>query len=337
MDRSGLLGPQNKTEQPVLLGLDTDEMGNAPAGPVGPDVNAAGRGETVERPGLVGPQNRIGLDADQVGHVPEAPLDPDVKMYRTQSVADGPVGQNKTRRPVGTEGRLAVNDSDRPTDDGPVGRLFKLGPVGPSRMSSLDELNQPVAVGPVGQPFTTGPGGNHVRESDYKRMNRIDDSPEGSTGILDPVNQTGRPIQTDRMKIGTVTEPASVGDSPPSSDSGVHSWGEQWENMSTNSMDGASEQYEKSTYESSMKWRVSDTRAPPNTEEEEDFDYPWADRLLAKESDGTSSSEVHRNDRTFQYNAVTRYGSGNSAARQEWNSCRAVEYPVVNVTGVLWL
>ena len=97
-------------------------------------------------------------------------------------------------------------------------------------MSSLDELNQPVAVGPVGQPFTTGPVGNHVRESDYKRMNRIDDSPEGSTGILDPVNQTGRHIQTDRMKIGTVNEPASVADSPPSSDSGVHSWGEQWEN-----------------------------------------------------------------------------------------------------------
>ena len=68
------------------------------------------------------------------------------------------------------------------------------------------------------------------------------------------------------MKIGTVNEPASVGDSPPSSDSGVHSWGEQWENMSTNSMDGASEQNERSTYESSMRWRVSDTRTPPNTE-----------------------------------------------------------------------
>ena len=153
-------------------------------------------GASYDRSGLVGPQSTteqpvfLGLDADQVGHVPAGPVDPDVKMYRTQSVADGPVDQNKTRRPVGTEGMLAVNDSDRPTADGPVGRLFKLGPVGPSRMSSLDELNQPVAVGSVGQPFTTGPVGNHVRESDYKWMNRIDDSPEGSTGILDPVNQT---------------------------------------------------------------------------------------------------------------------------------------------------
>ena len=138
VDRSGLLGPQNKTEQPVLLGLDTDGMGNAPTGPVGPDVNSAGRDESVDRSGLVGPHNRteqpvfLGLDADQVGHVPEGPVDPDVKMYRTQSVADGPVGQNKTRRPVGTEGMLTVNDSDRPTADGRMGRLFKLGPVAPA-------------------------------------------------------------------------------------------------------------------------------------------------------------------------------------------------------------
>ena len=41
VDRSGLLGPQNKTEQPVLpvfLGLDADQVGHVPAGPVDPDV-----------------------------------------------------------------------------------------------------------------------------------------------------------------------------------------------------------------------------------------------------------------------------------------------------------
>ena len=37
-DRSGLVGPQNKTEQPVLLGLVADQSGTAPAGPVGPDI-----------------------------------------------------------------------------------------------------------------------------------------------------------------------------------------------------------------------------------------------------------------------------------------------------------
>ena len=91
VDRSGIVGPQNKTEQPVLLGLDADQVGNAPAGPVGPDI----------------------------------------MMDRIQPVAEGPVGQNNTRRPVGTEGMFLVNDSDRPTADGPVGRFITHSPVGP--------------------------------------------------------------------------------------------------------------------------------------------------------------------------------------------------------------
>ena len=126
--------------------------------------------------------------------------------------ADGPVGRFITHSPVGPDRILSTSDPDRPVADGPVGQLLKLGPVGPGRMFSLDELNQPVAVGPVGQPFTPGPVGTHVRVSDCKRMDRIDDSPVGSTGILYPVNQTGSPIQTYFMKIGTINEPASLGD-----------------------------------------------------------------------------------------------------------------------------
>ena len=235
VDRSGPVGPQSTTERPVLLGLKTDGKRNAHVDPVGPDVSSAGRGEPVCRPGLVGPQNRteqsvlLGLDADQVGHVPASPVDPAVMMYRNQSLTDGPVGQDKTRRPVGIEGMHAVNDSDRPTAGGPVGRLFKLDPSDPSGMSSPDEFSQPLAVGPVGQPFTTGPQGNQVREPDYGRTSQIDSSPEGPTGILEPVNHTGKQIRTDCMKIDTVNEPASAGDSPLSSDSGVHSWKEQWE------------------------------------------------------------------------------------------------------------
>ena len=243
----------------------------------------AGRGEMVDQPGLVGPQNRteqsvfLGLDADQVGHVPASTVDPDVMMYRNQSVTDGPVGQDRTRRPVGTEGMHAVNDSDRPTAGGPVGRLFKLDPLGPSRMSSLDELNQPLAVGPVGQPFITGPLGNHVSESDCRRTNRINSGPEGSTGVLDPVNQTGSDIQTDRLKKGTVNGPASSGDTPPSSDSGVHSLGEQWENMSTNYMDMESEQNERPSYGGDTRRRV-----------------------------------IQRDDREVRFNKLTIYGSEHS-------------------------
>ena len=97
----------------------------APVDPGGPDLNWPGRGEPVCRPGLVGPQNRTGqsvspgVDADQGGHVPASPVDPEVMMHRNQSFTDGPVGHDKTRRPVGTEGMHAVNDSDWLTAGGP--------------------------------------------------------------------------------------------------------------------------------------------------------------------------------------------------------------------------
>ena len=95
-----------------------------------------------------------------------------------------------------------------------------LGPVGPRRMFSQCKPNQPVAVSPVGHPFTTGPVGTQEMVYNCKRIDRIADSPVGSTVIPDPVEQTESPIQTDFMKIGTTDEPASLGDTPPSSDSG---------------------------------------------------------------------------------------------------------------------
>ena len=214
-----------------------------------PTSFSAGRHDPVDQWGLVGPRNKTeqsvlpGLDADEVGTVPVGPVGPDVTVDRIQPVAEGPVGQSITRRPVGTDGMFSSSDSDqpvyhtqpsgtgqnafqcdpdRPVADGPVGQSFILGPVGPRRMSSLYELNQPVAVGPAGQPFTTGPVGTHESVSNCKQMDRIADSPVGSTEIPDPAKQTESHIQTDFMKIGTTSEPASLSDTPPSSDSGVH-------------------------------------------------------------------------------------------------------------------
>ena len=51
---------------------------------------------------------------------------------------------------------------------------------------------------------------------------------------------------------------------------------------------------------------------PPNTEEGEDIDYPWTDRLLERELDENSSIDIHQNDRKVQFNKVTIYVSGNS-------------------------
>ena len=94
-----------------------------------------------------------------------------------------------------------------------------------------------MADGPVGQSFTLGPVGPCGIVSKCKPDDPIADSPVGSTETPDPVDQKERPIQIDIMKIVTTDEPASHVDTPPSSDSGIHSWGEQWENMSISTPD----------------------------------------------------------------------------------------------------
>ena len=150
------MNPLSDTEQPILLGVITDKGENGPNGPVGRDVMLAGRREMVDWPDPVGPHSRteqsvfLRLDVDQVEHVPANIVHPGVKMFRNQPVADGPAGPDRTRHPVGTDGRHAVHDEDRPTAVGPVGQFPNSGPLKPSKMSSLDESYQPSAAGTLG-------------------------------------------------------------------------------------------------------------------------------------------------------------------------------------------
>ena len=51
----------------------------------------------------------------------------------------------------------------------------------------------------------------------------IADRPVSSTETPDPVDETDGPIQIDVMKIVQADGPASLVDTPPSSDSGIHS------------------------------------------------------------------------------------------------------------------
>ena len=130
---------------------------------------------------------------------------------------------------------------DQPVADGPVGLSGILGPVDPRRMSSQCKPDQPVAVGPVGQLFTTGPMGPRGIIANHELHDPIADSPVGLTETPDPVDETERPIQIDFMKVVLTDGPASLVDTPPSSDSGVHSWGEHWENMSISTADTKTE------------------------------------------------------------------------------------------------
>ena len=60
--------------------------------------------------------------------------------------------------------------------------------------------------------------------SKCKANDPIADSPVGSTETPDPVDQKERPIQIDIMQIVKTDEPANLVGTPPSSDSGIHSW-----------------------------------------------------------------------------------------------------------------
>ena len=91
VDRSGLVGPQNRTDQPVLTGSDEDQVGTVPTGPVGPDIIIDQIQPVAEGPvgqfsthSPVGPDHCITSDSDQ-------------------PTADGPVGRFITHSPVGPD------------------------------------------------------------------------------------------------------------------------------------------------------------------------------------------------------------------------------------------
>ena len=227
------------------------------------------------------------------------------------------VGQYVTRSPVGSDGMLSTCDSDQPVAVGPVGPSVILGLVGPRRMLSQCKPDQPVADGPVGQSFTLGPVGPCGIVSKCKPKDPIADSPVGSTETPDPVDQKERPIQIDIMKIVTTDEPASLVSTPPSSDSGIHSWGEQWENMSISTTDTEAEQNGRPRICTPTGRRVSDTRVPPNTEEDQVITFPWMDCLLNRQSDESSSLGIRNYNRNTRGNENVDFHSDREPTSDE--------------------
>ena len=129
----------------------------------------------------------------------------------------------------------AVDDSGRPMAGGPLGRLFSLDPMGPRGVSTLGDENQPPSVGSLDKPWMTERLDDRAGEPDCKRTSQTRSESEGVTGVRDPVIQTGSEVQTDCVNISTDNGLTNSRETSPSSDSGVHSWTEQWENMSENS------------------------------------------------------------------------------------------------------
>ena len=145
VDRSGLVGPQNRTDQPVLTGSEEDQVGTVPTGPVGPDI-------IIDRiqPVAEGPVGQFSA---------YSPVGPDhcIMSDSDQPTADGPVGRFITHSPVGPDHGI-TSDPDQPTADGPVGRFITHSPVGPDHGITSDS-DQPTADGLVGRFITHSPVG----------------------------------------------------------------------------------------------------------------------------------------------------------------------------------
>ena len=190
-----------------------------------------------------------------------------------------------------------------------MGQRYNSDPLCPGGVPFMNDLLQPLTVSPAGQPTITGPLDKHVSEPGCGRMNRIRNDPGGSTGILDMVNQTSSNVPADRLNIGTFGRLANSVDATPSSDSGIHSWKEQWENMSELSTDDASGQPVRSGWSNSGRVHTSDIRTPPNTEEEGDSDYPWRDRMVSRKLCESSSDALYEEDGMCLYSTVSGVAS----------------------------
>ena len=115
------------------------------------------------------------------------------------------------------------------------------------------------------------------------------------------------------MNISTDNGLTNSRETSPSSDSGVHSWTEQWENMSENSTDSSVYHTVDSHREDSGRVSHLQFRAPPNTEDEDDSDYPDTDGLLAKKLGGCPSEGTYGKNGRITYSAVTGSGSRRNA------------------------
>ena len=202
--------------------------------------------------------------------------------------------------PSGTNEWDVVVDRSRPTASGPLGRQYSLDPMGPRATLSLGDRNQPPSVGPVGRPGLFERPVDRVTESDFKLTTQTRSESGSETVVTDSVIRTESDAETVRANISIANGPTDPSVSPPSSDSGIHSWTEQWENMSENSTDSSVHHAVVSDQEDVGRVSHLVCRTPPNTEEEDDSDCSDADGLLAMKLGGYPLEETYGlDDRTW--------------------------------------
>ena len=283
------------------------------------------------------------------------PVGPYVTFDHVQPVADGPVGPYITLSPVGSSGMHPQCDSDRPVADGPVGPSVTLSPVGSDGMFSQCDSDQPVADGPVGPPITLGPVDPCGMLSQCNSDQLVADGPVGPSVALGLVGPRGMFLQcdTDQLvadglpghmslqididkEIFITDEPASSVGISPSSDSGIHSFGEQWEDASVVTTDAEEEQNSTSRICSPTQQCVIDTCVPANAEEDNVTLHPLMDCLLSKRSEECPEVHLPKNDLDAQLTEAEEDYSDQDLVTDE-SSRGLTNYKTCRLYRTLWV
>ena len=314
MNRPDPVGQHGETEQSVFLRPDADQEGPISTNSVHPGVTMFHTQPVADGP--AGPDRArrpVGHDGMYTVH------DEDRQM------AGGPVGRfpysdllqasemsflNERCRLLATgsmdaDDMYTVDDSCRPMTGGPLGRLLSLDPRGPSGVSTLSDENQSPNVDFTAKPWTTEHRDDRTGEVDYESTTQTRSESGSATGVRDPVIQKDSGFQTVRVNTSPDNGLTNSRDVSRSSDSGVHSWTEQWENMSENSMESSVYDTVDSRRSNSGEMSHLIFSAPPNTEDEGDSDYPDTDGSLTERLGGYPSGGMYDRDDEITYSVIT--------------------------------
>ena len=244
--------------------------------------------------------------ADQEGCISTDSVHPGVMMFSTQPGADVSAGPNRTRHSVG------VHAEDRQGVGGPVGRFPYSDIRQTDDRSLLNDVSRDDVVGrqSVYVPFTNVPRAtehpdDRPGEVDYDSTTQTGGESGGLTGVWDPLIQKDNGFQIVRVNASLDNCLTNSRDVGRSSDSGVHSWTEQWANMSDNLMDGSYD--DNGDLHRNMSDEMSRLMfgAPPNTEDEGDSDYPGTDGSLTEMLDRCPSEAMSDRDRDMTCSEMT--------------------------------
>ena len=168
-----------------------------------------------------------------------------------------------------------------------------------------DEGRQSLYVPFTDIPWTTEHRDDRTGEVDYDSTTQTRCESGCATGVWDPVIQKDNGFQTVRVNASPDNGLTNSRYVSRSSDSGVHSWTEQWENMSENSMD--SSYYDTVDLHRSISDEMSRLMfgAPPKTEDEGDSDYPGTDGSLTEKLGRCPSEAMSDRDEDMTYSEIT--------------------------------